>query len=139
MGYYDEVFRVKCGECETSYILKRQPPTEKWDWKYKQCPTRNWHSGFQPLQPNIPTELWIGHDRRSQVKLYPVSPEMGDRQWALPFSLRSFVYQVSHELRGCDYGADYRGEVMGRPTFSDWCGDWSPKSYASWEVPEDNG
>src|SRR5712691_8285276 len=55
MGYYDEVFRVKCGECEASYILKRQPPTEKWNWECKQCPTRNWHSGFQPLQPALST------------------------------------------------------------------------------------
>ena len=86
--------------------------------------TRNWHSGFYPPQPNVPKELWIGPEKRNQLKLYPVPPGMGDHDWALPFSTRSFVYQVSQQLGGCGYHVDSRGKVMDMPTFSDWCRNW---------------
>ena len=107
-------------------------------WDCKQCRTRNCHSEFRPPQLNVPQELWIGSEKHNQIKLYPVPPGMGEHEWALPFSIRSFVYQVSHhDLGGCDYEVTDRGKVMDIPTFSDACGDWSPKSWASWEVPAD--
>jgi len=140
MGYYHEVFRVTCGACDSSYLFRPSNDvsfTKKWSWDCRGCSSHNWHSAFQPPQPNIPKELWIGPEKYNQLKIYPVPPGMGDLAWALPFSIRSFVYQVSRQLHVCNYEVEERGKVLDMPTFADLCGDWGNKSWSSWEPQEE--
>ena len=129
MGYYKSVLRATCGACNASVLfstLNNRSLAEKWYWDCKRCRSRNWHSGFRPSQPNVPKELWIGPEKHNQLKLYPVPPGMGDHEWALPCSIRSFIYQASEMLRGCSYHVNDRGKVMDMPTFSDRCRSLEP-------------
>ncbi len=122
MGYYKAVFIVRCGGCSAGYIFHTlEHLALKSYWECKKCRTRN---GFGVPQPNVPKELWIGPEKHNQLKLYPVPPRMGEAEWALPFSIRSFVYQVSDELGGCAYRVTDRGRVMGMPTVFDSCIRW---------------
>jgi hypothetical protein len=73
--------------------------------------------------PDVPREIYAGHDKNHLLKLYPLSPERSSEPWAQPYSIRSFVAQASWQLGGCGYHCTKRGEVMGQAVFSDLCHD----------------
>jgi hypothetical protein len=59
----------------------------------------------------------------ARIKVHPLPPDGQQPKWAQPFSIRSFVLQMSNELGGCDYWCTERGNVMDEPVFRDMCFD----------------
>ena len=57
------------------------------------------------------------------MKLYPIPPNRANDAWIQPFSIRSFVAQVSEQLGGCEYRPSFNGYMMDEPTFNDLCAD----------------
>src|SRR5262249_19285245 len=76
-----------------------------------------------PDWPPVPRSLYIGPDRLARFKVYPVPPECADEKWAQPFSIRSFVFQLSKKFGVCHYSCKERGKVMGDTVFTDTCLD----------------
>lgn len=153
MGYQHRVLKASCGGCGTEW---------HWTWEAwvfeeerapsqficRKCRTPNY---LAPMQrwPNVPRSLFIGQDKHRQIEVFPVPPEWPDEMAIselislpyLPYSTRSFVFQMSHQRVGtCLYHAYYRSEVMGEAVFRDVCvprdklpdRDWIPAE----EVPE---
>lgn len=73
-------------------------------------------------QPNLEPVLYIGAEKNKQVRICPVPPDNHSFQF-FPCSTRSFVYQISHELGGCEYSSEQQGHTMGQPVFTDMCKD----------------
>lgn len=120
MGYKHRLRKATCGYCEKQSI---------WNWTEVRkvssavvcrCGARN-HLRAAPVHPPVPKSLYIGPDRLTRVKLYPVPPDEPDAAWAQPYSIRSFVYQVSKKFGACGYACSERGKVMGEPVFRDYC------------------
>jgi very-short-patch-repair endonuclease len=119
MAYRDRVWGFTCGECRSHWrghfeIKKERVLT------CESCNAENTVGAFNPA-PNLPTHLYIGHDRQYQVPLYPVPPESPSEEWAQPYSTRSVLYQLSRELHDCNYSPSVRGRTMGETVFHDLC------------------
>lgn len=130
MGYDNRACKASCGECGATVCWSWGPQQQKphrWDCK---CGMTN---VLAPLSewPDVPRELYAGHDKNQLLKLYPMPPEHASANWAQPYSIRSFVAQASQRLGGCIYGCTRRGEVMGQAVFSDYCEDpRAPEDYS---------
>jgi len=103
------------------------------EWACKRCGARNSIPHLDPW-PHLPRgPLYIGHDKYRQLKLYPIPPGQVEEIWAVPYSIRSFVFQASQQLSRCAYSTSKWGEVMGEPVFSDRCRDGDDFScHESW-------
>jgi hypothetical protein len=131
VGYNDGALKAACGFCKAEVFWYSEPrPQLSGKWTCKGCGTRNILK-TPPEWPNVPRELYIGHNNQHQVKLYPFPPDDPDaaRTGAQPYCTRSFILQVSRRLGGCDYATDVRSRVMGQPVFADRCSepaqDWA--------------
>ncbi len=138
MGYQHIALKAACGKCGSGVYWSWEswggPGNVVKPWKCQECGALNtpkrarqsYHSW-----PEVPQSLYLGHDWNNQVKLYPVPPEALGETWAEPYSIRSFVYQASRLLGGCEYHPSERGFVMNEPAFSDRCS--LPEASQSWD------
>ena len=124
MGYQHRIYSVKCGGCGTDWILT----ISSWEkgtllprtFTCDSCGA--WNRTRKPnLLPNIPRVLYCGHERSRQLEIYPYPVEQGETKWALPYSIRSFVYQASRQTQSCFYYCSGSTDVMGEPVHSDSC------------------
>jgi hypothetical protein len=126
MGYQHRIYRFNCGECGTEWILT-------WtDWEPRSTPPgkhvcRNCKAvnlfGTSQANPNVPSVLYVGHEKNRQLEVYPTPPESSNTLGMLPYSTRSFLKQASNQLSGCRYDFTHRGDTLGEPVFSDLCWD----------------
>jgi len=120
MGYDHYIVTANCGKCNARRLwnltTRRSPIRGKC-----QCGAINTFDEL-PEWPDIPRTLYIGPEKYKRLKLFPIPPSIDHfSSWALPYSIRSFVYQSSRELGGCRYDTHYKGEVMGEMVYSDEC------------------
>ena len=124
MGYQHRLYKTKCGNCKTEWLLL---PTS---WKKGSLLPRTftcdscgaWNKTKNPnLFPNIPRVLYCGHERSNQLEIYPYPIDQGESEWALPYSIRSFIYQSSRQTGTCFYSWRGSTEVMGEPAHNDVC------------------
>lgn len=137
MGYQHKIYAFNCGECGTRWILswndwdpKTTPPQKH---KCKNCRAENFFSSSE-LHPNVPSVLYVGHEKNRQVELFPALPESPKEFGMFPYSTRSFLKQVSTQLSGCAYQYRHRGDTLGEPVFTDSCWDRTADDNAySWD------
>src|SRR5439155_6424800 len=126
MGYQHRVYTFNCGECSAPVLVHpRSWQAESLLPRKSDCPRcggRNFFRSTDPM-PNLPSLLYIGHDKHRQVELYPSPPGSHAPDGMFPYSTRSFIYQVARQLGGCAYGCSPRGDSMGEPVFKDWCAE----------------
>lgn len=130
MGYDNWACKASCGSCGATVC---------WSWGRTQRAPRHWDckcgmtNVLGPLSewPQVPRELYVGHDKNRLLKLYPTPPSDAAQEWAQPYSVRSFIAQASERLRGCSYTCTRRGSVMGQTVFTDMCLDPNADDYAS--------
>ena len=136
MGYADGALKATCGSCKAEVFWYSEPrPRLSGKWTCRHCGARNvlWTA---PDWPDVPRELFIGHDKQRQVKLYPFPPpDDPDAAWtrAQPYCTRSFLSQVSRRLGGCAYKTYMASQVMGQPVFADRCSEPGQ----DWEASDD--
>lgn len=130
MGYQHRLYKTKCGHCNTEWLLS----FKSWEggttlprtFTCDSCGA--WNKTRNPnLFPNIPRVIYCGHERSRQLEIYPYPIEQGESRWALPYSIRSFIYQSSRQTQSCFYSWTGSTEVMGEPAHNDMCGrtdDW---------------
>src|ERR1035438_2917787 len=123
MGYQHRLYTAVCGRCGSTWLLH----PHKWNNKTElprtfrcSCGAEN-KTAAPKLTPNVPRELHCGHDRRHQLRVYPYPLECEDRGWAMPYCVRSFVWQASKQLGGCGYDCNVKGELFNEPVISDIC------------------
>ena len=122
MGYNHRIWSSTCGSCSKSfYWVYRNLETPQTRWKC-QCGVKNRIAAL-PEWPEVPRSLYIGADNTRLLKLFPVPPEQAQARWAQPYSVRSFLYQASRTLGGCNYSCKERGSVYDETVYSDTCGD----------------
>lgn len=122
MGYRQKARSITCGHCERRvawFVDISKTLSDTWRCE---CGARN-HVKPMPEWPNVPRSLYIGPDTHARFKVYPVPPNESTAEWALPYSIRSFVYQASAKFGECFYRPRQRGTVMGESVFSDNCYD----------------
>jgi hypothetical protein len=119
MGYRDRQWRFTCGECRSAWRGEYEIKSQR-VLRCKSCGAENTVRAFDPV-PNLPTRLYIGHDRQHIVPLFPVPPETPSEEWAQPYSTRSVLHQLSRELHECNYCPSVRGRIMGETVFHDFC------------------
>jgi|GEM_PF-3465684 len=135
MGYQHRAYKSTCGSCHQTFLWNWQswklktvlPPS----WDCTACGATNFISGTS-LGPNVPRAISMGHDESHQVAVYPSPPRLASEPWALPYSLRSFVSQVSLQLAGCFYACSRQDVVMDEPVFLDECRDPYAASGEDW-------
>lgn len=128
MGYEHRARKVACANCGKKVA---------WFWKGSESRSDRWRCEcgalnlLKPLPqwPEVPRALYIGAEKLARFKVYPVPPECPDEQWAQPYSIRSFVFQVSRKLAGCSYRCHTRGRVMDETVFTDLCSAPSMDDY----------
>jgi len=140
MGYEHRARKATCGKC------KRQVA---WFWKGPKTASNKWvcecgaTNYLKPLPkwPEVPRTLYIGPDKLTRFKVYPLPPECPEEEWAQPYSVRSFVYQASRKFGGCSYSCQPRGTVMDETVFTDTCYDPNVDNYEpnSWDCHMVNG
>lgn len=133
MGYHHKAVFAVCGHCKSKSLWSgtvRQKFPARYDCS---CGYTNHLSDYERW-PNVPRTLYFGHEKNRQMKLYPVPPECPDEPWALPFSIRSFVYQASRFLGGCHYVTAKQGTVMGEDAFTDRCVPPEGADRWNWEL-----
>jgi hypothetical protein len=126
MGYQHRIYKSKCGNCGTGWILT----VNSWEkntflprkFKCDSCGASN-VTKRPNLYPNVPRVLYCGHERGRQLEVYPYPPECENSAWALPYSIRSFIYQASRQIGKCAYQWGGSTEVMGEPVHQDNCGE----------------
>jgi len=118
MGYRDRVWCYTCGECHDRWRYDHE--VRKRVLRCRSCGAENTVRAFDPV-PNLPTRLYIGHDRLHLVTLFPVPPEHPSEEWAQPYSTRSVLYQLARELQECSYSPSVRGQTLGETIFRDLC------------------
>src|SRR5215471_14756026 len=99
MGYLDRIYKFGCPNCGTQRVV-RPRDTPQYSGSCRQCDA---DIQLQPLRnlPPVPDMLFLGHDNRDQLRIYPVPPGKGHEPWADPYSIRSFLYQaMQHFGRG---------------------------------------
>lgn len=123
MGYKHRIVSATCPQCNRSYYWKREgwvgPFQAQTEWVCA-CGARNVNESLSEW-PQVPRTLYAGHEKNQQVKIHPLPPEKSNEKWSQPYSIRSFVYQVSRRLPGCSYTTSSSGEMMGEPVFTDRC------------------
>ncbi len=128
MGYEDRARAASCGNCNrrVAWFDRSGQSSLPDSWRCE-CGAVN---HFKPMAdwPDVPTSLYIGPEVAARVKLYPVPPGTPMTDWALPYSIRSFVYQMSIRYGECQYRPFLKGSVMGEPVFSDVCYDTSAEA-----------
>ena len=123
MGYEHRACKAVCETCGHGYWwrwqseLRRLPPTE---WVCENCETKHFFRRL-PQWPDLPTALYIGHEKNNQMKVYSIPPDVSEGPLAHPYSTRSFMSQASRRLGGCAFSTRVTGSVMGQPAFSDRC------------------
>jgi hypothetical protein len=148
MGYLNKAFKASCGNCHSAVLWRWTEPSRGSGpsrWRCEKCGSLNILDSLKPW-PNVPTTIYLGHEKHHQMKLYPVPPESPSESWAQPYSIRSFVSQASTRLGGCLYTTSRRGEVMGEPVYEDRCcppeaREWEPEwsschMVAGWTIGE---
>jgi hypothetical protein len=122
IGYHHRARKATCGGCKKEVA---------WFWDDSKKASNLWacscgvQNHIKPLPdwPPVPRSVYTGHDRLARFKVYPVPPEHPNVKWAQPFSIRSFISQVSKKFGGCHYACNERGKVMGETVFADVCLD----------------
>lgn len=123
MGYHNRICKAFCSSCKASSTWSWKPPTKApTSWECDSCGLPNDLGRFERW-PQLPRELYIGHEKNEQLKVYPTPPGHDGEAWALPYSIKSFIAQASYRLGGCSYSVSSRGEVMGETVFNDYCSD----------------
>jgi hypothetical protein len=74
-----------------------------------------------PEWPDLPRTLYVGHEKNKRLRVHPLPPDTQSRDWAQPYSIRSFIYQAGRSLGCCEYRCTTRGTVMDQKVFSDLC------------------
>jgi hypothetical protein len=69
----------------------------------------------------VPRTLYLGYDNTNLLKVHPIPPDMEAEEWAQPYSVRSFLYQVSRQFEHCAYSCSVTGTMYGEPMFADKC------------------
>jgi hypothetical protein len=126
MGYQHRIYRSNCGNCGAGWILT----VNSWEkntflprkFTCDSCGAAN-TTKKPSLYPNVPRVLYCGHERNKQLEIYPYPLHYESNEWALPYSIRSFVYQASQQIGKCDYRWNGSTVVMGEPVHQDVCGD----------------
>lgn len=135
MAYNHRIWSSKCGSCGKSfYWVYRNYEKLPSRWKC-QCGARNRVASL-PEYPEVPRSLYIGADNAHLLKVFPVPPEEANANWALPYSVRSFIHQASRSLGGCTYSCKERGSVYDEPVFADTC--WNPRTEDDFHSPDWN-
>jgi hypothetical protein len=135
MAYQHRAYKSTCGACQQTFLWNWQswkhktvlPPS----WECTSCGASNFIGGANP-GPNVPRALSIGHDGKRQVEIYPVPPRLSSEPWALPYSIRSFVSQISLQLAGCFYACSRQDVIMDEAVFLDECRDPYAASGEDW-------
>lgn len=120
MGFHHRILKAACGSCKSTVLWNVRPEHRlpvSWKCEYG---VRNYLASI-PEWPDLPRPMYIGAQKHRQFKVYPMPPESPNVQWALPYSIRSFVAQASRNLGGCDYNNTRRGIVMGEDAYEDYC------------------
>src|SRR5260370_38612596 len=122
MGYQHRYYLVQCAKCNTKWLFS--PVSWSSETKLpitftcKSCGAKN-TTASPNLIPNVPRELYCGHEKHRQLHLYPFPPSKSDNAWAFPYSARSFVSQTSRELGGCAHNVHGTTEIFGEPAYED--------------------
>ena len=123
MGYHDFICSASCGNCHTEHCWTRRTHDNPLRlFNCQECRARNTLVPQDPW-PNVPRDVYIGHDCYRQLRLLAIPLQAPNTQWAPPYSTRSFIAQVSQQLGGCAYSVEFAGEMMGEPEFIDLCTD----------------
>ena len=125
MGYQHRLYKTACGSCKVSWLLF----PSSWNdgtmlprtFTCNSCGAHN--TTKRPnLLPNIPRLVYCGHQRNQQLEIFPFPLDRGQCEGAYPYSVRSFLRQVSQQLGGCYYSWESSTELMGEPLHRDSCG-----------------
>ena len=135
MGYQHRAYKSTCGACQQTFLWNWQSWKQKTvlppSWDCTSCGATNFIGSANP-GPNVPRVLSIGHDERRQVAIYPSPPRLSAEPWALPYSIRSFVSQISLQLAGCFYACSRQDVIMDEPVYLDECRDPYAASGEDW-------
>jgi hypothetical protein len=136
MAYFHRFYITQCGSCATRWLHTR----ESWggesllpiSFVCNKCDHRNTTTSAVPV-PDVPRLLYCGHEKHRQLEIYPFPINQIGKPWAQPFSVRSFIYQASRQLGGCNYDCSEPRHVLGEPAYSDSCfdanEDWEPEQH----------
>jgi hypothetical protein len=137
VGYYEKVIKRNCGHCKSqwfSWIIEPSDAEFPLKWECKKCGAKN-HRGPLPEKPNVPKALYLGQEKHKQLKVLPIpSEDKIDLFVYPPFSIRSFLYQASRQVKECEFKSIRRTLVLGELVFRDLC---YPSTMGEWDDPTD--
>ncbi|MFZ0304864.1 MAG: hypothetical protein WAL75_19380 [Terracidiphilus sp.] len=127
MGYDDRLYVTACKKCGTRWLFSpkaegNDPAVPKHMFVCDSCTAQNYFRNPE-MYPNLPPELFLGHEKHHQVRILPFPLEQRTSSWAYPYSIRSVLYQLSRELGECFLRVGGPNLVFGEKLFSDNCYD----------------
>jgi hypothetical protein len=136
LAYSHRFYITECGACKARWLHTRNSRGHESllpiSFLCTKCNHRNMTGKVSPV-PDVPRLLYCGHERHKQLEVYPFPIDQIGKTWALPFSVRSVIYQASRQLGGCIYDCSEPRHVLGEPAYSDHCfephEDWEPEPH----------
>ena len=127
MGYDDRLYVTSCKKCGTRWLFSpkaggNEAAVPKGKFTCDSCSAINYFRNPE-MYPNLPPDLFLGHEIHNQVRVLPYPPERSTSEWAYPYSIRSVLYQMSREFGQCFLTVRGPDVVFGEKLFNDCCYD----------------